>query len=56
LSFGCKFTIDTDAHAVFQMENMPYGVSVARRGWATKKDIVNAWDFKEFAAWFELER
>jgi len=37
-----------------QMDNMRFGVSVARRGWAEKKDIVNAWDWTEFAKWFRL--
>jgi DNA polymerase (family 10) len=51
---GVKFVIDTDAHAVEQMVNMPFGVSVARRGWAEKKDIVNAWNWTEFSKWFKL--
>jgi len=51
---GVKFVINTDAHAVDQMVNMPYGVSVARRGWAEKKDIVNTWNWTEFKKWFTL--
>ncbi len=54
LRYGVKFIIDTDAHEVSQMENMRFGVAVARRGWATKKDIVNAWDWTDFAKWFKL--
>jgi DNA polymerase (family 10) len=54
LKFGVKFMINTDSHAAEQMVNMPFGVSVARRGWATKKDIVNSWDWTEFAKWFKL--
>lgn len=38
---GIRLTIDTDSHAVSHMTGMKYGVSVARRGWAEKKDIVN---------------
>ncbi|MEP7166389.1 MAG: PHP domain-containing protein [Candidatus Woesebacteria bacterium] len=33
--------IDTDAHHVSQMHLMPYGVFNARRGWATKANIIN---------------
>ncbi|MDO8619066.1 MAG: DNA polymerase/3'-5' exonuclease PolX [Candidatus Daviesbacteria bacterium] len=55
LKFGVKFIIDTDAHEVSQMSMMPFGVSVARRGWATKEDIVNSWDWKKFANWFTLD-
>ncbi len=36
-----KMIINTDSHAVDQMDLMFYGVSVARRGWAEAKDIVN---------------
>lgn len=48
-SFGVKFVIDTDAHAISQMNNMEYGISLARRGWAEATDVVNAYNFKEFA-------
>ncbi len=54
LSYEVRFVINTDAHAASQMDNMPYGVSVARRGWAEKKDIVNSWNWTEFAKWFRL--
>lgn len=52
--FGVKFLINTDAHAVEQMDNMLYGVSVARRGWATKADIVNTWDWTKLQQWFKI--
>jgi DNA polymerase (family 10) len=54
LKFGVKFVIDTDAHEISQMENMRFGVSVARRGWAQSKDIVNTWDWKKFTEWFKI--
>ncbi len=52
---GVKFVIDSDAHAASQMDNMPFGVSVARRGWAEKEDIVNTWDWKKFSKWFNIK-
>lgn len=48
---GVKLSIDTDAHAAEHMLLMPYGVSVARRGWATKRDIVNCMDYNNFRMW-----
>ena len=48
---GVKFTIDTDSHAIDHMENMFYGVSVARRGWCEASDIVNAWPYEKFNKW-----
>lgn len=44
--------INTDAHAVDQMDVMRYGVSVARRGWAQKDDIVNTLGYNAFSKWF----
>ncbi|MBI2018081.1 PHP domain-containing protein, partial [Candidatus Daviesbacteria bacterium] len=55
LEYGVKFVINTDAHELSQMDNMKFGVSVARRGWAEKKDIVNSWDFTKFAKWFKIK-
>lgn len=52
--FGVKFIIDTDAHEISQMENMPYGISVARRGWVEAKEVVNTWDWKDLAEWFNI--
>lgn len=50
---GVKLMIDTDSHEVSQMEMMQYGVSVARRGWATKRDILNSFDYNELSEWFK---
>ena len=48
---GVKFVIDTDSHATEQMDNMFYGVSVARRGWCEKKDILNTLPYEKFNNW-----
>ncbi len=44
---GVKLTLGTDAHTKESLSNMQYGVSVARRGWATKKDIINSYGVLE---------
>jgi len=38
---GIKICIDTDAHDIIRMEEMKYGVGMARRGWLEKEDIIN---------------
>ena len=48
---GVKFVINTDSHALSHMDNMFYGVSVARRGWCEPKDILNTLPYKEFYKW-----
>lgn len=45
---GVKMTMGTDSHNVDSMDNMKYGVFVARRGWATKSDILNTLSLEEF--------
>ena len=47
---GVKMIINTDSHALKQMGLMIYGVSVARRGWAEKKDILNTLSWTKFNA------
>jgi len=40
---GVKFAIDTDAHSIPHLDNMPYGVGTAQRGWLTPDDVINTW-------------
>lgn len=48
---GLQFCINTDSHAMPQMDMMRYGVSVARRGWCQKDDVVNAMEYNDFKRW-----
>lgn len=50
-NIGCKFAIDTDSHAVSHMDNMKYGISVAKRGWCEKKDIINTYSYADLLKW-----
>ena len=45
------FVINTDSHAVDHMDNMFFGVSVGRRGWCEKKDIINTLQYNELEKW-----
>ncbi|KKU93781.1 MAG: PHP domain protein [Parcubacteria group bacterium GW2011_GWA1_48_11b] len=40
---GVKMSIDSDAHNDSQLYFSGFGIAQARRGWATKNDIINAW-------------
>jgi DNA polymerase (family 10) len=53
---GVKFAIATDAHTEDQMDNVIYGVSVARRGWLEKKDILNCLSLKELERFVKKKR
>jgi DNA polymerase (family 10) len=48
VKLGVKLTLGTDTHEVAMMDNMKYGVYVARRGWCEKKDMLNCLSLKEF--------
>ena len=49
---GCKLAVDTDSHARAHLDNMVYGVGLARRGWLEARDVVNAWPLEAVKAFF----
>ncbi|OGK23358.1 hypothetical protein A3C25_06495 [Candidatus Roizmanbacteria bacterium RIFCSPHIGHO2_02_FULL_38_11] len=51
LNYRVKFVVDTDAHANDQMDGIFYGISVARRGWCEKNDIMNTLPYIEIRKW-----
>lgn len=48
IEHGCKLAINTDAHSEEHLKFIKLGIAVARRGWAEKKDIINAQPLKRF--------
>lgn len=48
INAGVKMTLGTDAHHEDSMDNMKWGVYVARRGWAETSDIVNTRSLLQF--------
>ena len=44
---GVKLSIDSDAHSVAHMGYLEWGIAQARRGWAAKADIINAWPLEK---------
>lgn len=51
LNVGVKLVIDTDAHAASHMDGIDFGVCMARRGWATKSDIMNTLPLEDIKNW-----
>jgi DNA polymerase (family 10) len=43
-----KMVINTDAHSILHLNFLNLGIAQARRGWATKEDIVNTLPLKDF--------
>lgn len=44
---GVKVSINPDAHHAEDLSNVAYGVGIARKGWLTKKDVLNTMTLKE---------
>ena len=45
---GVPIVIDSDAHSVGELDNLGYGVTVARRAWLEAKDVANTRGLKAF--------
>jgi DNA polymerase (family X) len=45
-----RFVVSTDAHSTGGLDNVRWGVDMARRGWLRKGDILNTLGPAEFAA------
>lgn len=53
---GCKLAIGTDAHIMEQMDFMPLGVSVARRAWLTREDVLNTLTYSELMSYLRKDK
>jgi DNA polymerase (family 10) len=53
---GVRFAIDSDAHSVADLGNMPYGVGAAQRGWLTPDDVINTWPLDRLRAFLAKDR
>ncbi|HEX6509237.1 MAG TPA: DNA polymerase/3'-5' exonuclease PolX [Chloroflexota bacterium] len=52
---GVMLVIDTDAHAPVHLDNIRYGVAMARRGWAEPGNVLNALPYSELRAWLRSD-
>lgn len=53
---GAMLVIDTDAHAPEHFRFIPLGEAIARRGWASKKDILNTKPLKQLLTYLAKKR
>jgi DNA polymerase (family 10) len=51
-----RFAIDSDAHSVADLGNMPYGVGTAQRGWLTPDHVINTWPLGKLRAFLAKGR
>ena len=53
---GMKTSIDPDAHSTGELAYVSYGIDTARRGWATREDVLNARPLPDLLAWLSERR
>lgn len=53
---GVKTAINPDAHSTDGLDEVSYGVGVARKGWLTAGDVVNAWEPETVKEYFGRRR
>jgi len=54
IDWGVDLIINSDAHSISDLNFMKYGIYMARRGWAEKKNIVNSLKYDEFVKKIKL--
>ena len=50
---GIPLAINSDAHQIAHLDLLPYGVTIARRGWVEAEQVVNTWSYARFDAWLK---
>lgn len=50
---GAKMSISSDAHHVHDFDYLELGIAQARRGWAKKSDIINAWPLEKMKSFLK---
>jgi DNA polymerase (family 10) len=56
LELGCMFSIDPDAHSTDEIDNLKWGVLMARKGGVPKDRVLNAFDLAQFTAHLEARK
>jgi DNA polymerase (family 10) len=56
LELGCLFSINPDAHSTEEIDNIQWGVLMARKGAVPKERVLNALERAEFLAYLETRR
>lgn len=53
---GVPLAINTDTHVISQLDTMPYGISIARRSWLEKGDVLNTRELPELLRWLKAKK
>jgi DNA polymerase (family 10) len=47
VDLGVKLAVDSDGHSIKHFALLEFGIAQARRGWATKADVINSWPLEK---------
>lgn len=50
---GCRFSINPDAHSTRGLDDVRFGIGVARKGWLTRGDVINTMTPAEIEAFLD---
>jgi DNA polymerase (family 10) len=53
---GVRVSINPDAHSLEGLEDVAYGVGIARKGWLEKKDVLNTMSVVEMERYLRIRR
>ncbi|MFL5690632.1 MAG: DNA polymerase/3'-5' exonuclease PolX [Ktedonobacteraceae bacterium] len=53
---GMKIPIDPDAHALEGLDDMRYGIGIARKGWLSASDVLNTMEAAALQTFFKQQR
>jgi DNA polymerase (family 10) len=48
---GCLLTVDSDAHNLGELDNVRWGIAMARRAWVEPSIVMNTWPREQVLAW-----
>jgi DNA polymerase (family 10) len=53
---GIKIPVNPDAHTLAGIDDMRYGIGIARKGWLRAADVLNTLDSEAIQTYFHVRR
>ena len=53
IELGILLTINSDAHSAEALDQIQFGVAVARRAWAAPENVINTWEVERLMQWLQ---
>jgi DNA polymerase (family 10) len=53
---GVMLAINTDTHAIEQLDNIEYGINMARRAWVEPDDVLNTMSLKQICSRLDIPK